>query len=153
MRIRCCKTRRTAFLYPSLLELTIHPTQAVGFTRSLAKTLKMRGQPITVNCICPGLVPTPLVSATMVEHFPQEKLTPVSTIVKAIAGFLDDDSVTGRVAECSSGNVIYREEQAFGDEDAEYIMSGRFLGEMSKKVDLAGVSTTTTMIMVGGFVR
>ena len=42
------------------------------------------------------------------EKFPQH-ITPASTIVKAFNMFLDDDSLSGKVAECVLENVHFRD--------------------------------------------
>jgi hypothetical protein len=44
----------------------------------------------------------------MEEKFPHY-LTPVSTIVKAYNMFLDDDSLSGKVAECVIENIYFRD--------------------------------------------
>ena len=111
----------------------------VGLTRAMGTRLKRAGVPVTVNCVCPGLVPTPLVG-TLSEVCPPEFLTPVSTVVKAIEGFINDSSVTGQAAECSGEKIYYRPMHEYSDEGmlilvlvvclansstaAEYIMAG-----------------------------
>jgi hypothetical protein len=42
------------------------------------------------------------------EKFPQY-ITPASTIVKAFNMFLDDDSLSGKIAECVIDNVYLRD--------------------------------------------
>src|SRR5277367_1290947 len=44
----------------------------------------------------------------MQEKYPQH-ITPASTIVKAFNMFLDDDSLSGKVAECVLQNVHFRD--------------------------------------------
>lgn len=94
-------------------------------TRSLAGDLALRQEPITVNCICPGLVPTPLAKA-LSDHFPEDKLTPISTIVKSVEAFINDDSLNGQVVECSGQKLYHIPVKAFADEEAEYLVSGKF---------------------------
>jgi 15-hydroxyprostaglandin dehydrogenase (NAD) len=119
-------------------------------TRALANRLQTLKEPITVNCICPGLVlPAPNyfipipdsyrrlvdtgLTQVLIALAPPEYLTPKSTIVRAVTGFIDDDSLTGQVAECSLGNVHYREQPEFGDDGAEYVMTNKFEAEMNKR--------------------
>jgi hypothetical protein len=105
----------------------------------MGRRLKQSGVPVTVNCVCPGLVPTPLVGI-LPEVCPPEFQTPVATVVKAIEGFINDSSVTGQAAECSGENVYYRPMHEYSDKGkskrpthdfeanplaaAEFIMSG-----------------------------
>jgi 15-hydroxyprostaglandin dehydrogenase (NAD) len=86
----------------------------VGLTRAMGRRLKASGVPVTVNCVCPGLVPTPLVGI-LPEVCPREFQTPVSTVVKAIEGFLVGD-MTGQAAECSGEKVYYRDMHGYSDE-------------------------------------
>lgn len=86
----------------------------VGLTRAMGRRLQRAGVPVTVNCVCPGLVPTPLVGA-LPDFCPPEFQTPISTVVKAIEGFLNDSSVTGQAAECSGENVYYRPMHEYSD--------------------------------------
>ncbi|OQV04814.1 hypothetical protein CLAIMM_09642 [Cladophialophora immunda] len=106
----------------------------VGLTRSLGQRLKELGEPITVNCICPGLVHTAL---TKIYSFtcPEEYITPASTIVKAFMSFIDDSSLTGQAAECSGENVHYRQRPEFSDDKAAFICGGG-LGEAMSKLDV-----------------
>jgi 15-hydroxyprostaglandin dehydrogenase (NAD) len=82
--------------------------------------------PITVNCICPGLVPTPLVSRKIVDVVPKEILTPYTTIVRAIQGFIADPTVTGQVAECSGSDVLYRPVLPYGNQASEYMVEANY---------------------------
>lgn len=72
----------------------------------------------------------------MVDAFPKDKLTPISTIIKAVEGFINDDSVTGQVAECSGLNVYYVPVKAFPDEEAEYVIGGKFMQDITIQPDL-----------------
>jgi 15-hydroxyprostaglandin dehydrogenase (NAD) len=105
--------------------LTI-PQQIVGLTRSLAKRLQEMKDPITVNCICPGLVPTPLVSQKIVDVVPKYVITPYTTIVRAIQAFISDPTITGQVAECSSSDIIYRPVLTYGNEASEYMVEAKY---------------------------
>jgi 15-hydroxyprostaglandin dehydrogenase (NAD) len=96
----------------------------VGLTRAMGRKLKAAGVPVTVNCVCPGLVPTPLVG-TMPQVCPPDFITPISTVVKAIEGFLSDSSVTGQAAECSGENIYYRPMHEYSDKGMHYAASTR----------------------------
>lgn len=98
----------------------------------MAKRLQILGEPIRVNCICPGLVDTGLTSVLMAVS-PPEYVTPKSTIVRAVTSFVDDDSLTGQVAECSINNIHYRKQPEWGDDAAEYIMTNKLEAEIVKR--------------------
>jgi len=103
----------------------------VGLTRSLGAILKEKQEPITVNCLCPGLVPTNIVPKALIDAYPEEKLTPISTIIKAVEGFINDDSITGQAAECSGKNVYYVPVKEYPDPEAEYLVGGKFATEIA----------------------
>ncbi|KAL6703768.1 hypothetical protein ACN47E_009067 [Coniothyrium glycines] len=73
----------------------------VNFVRGTARILKAK-ENITINTVCPGMVHTPLVPKELVDAIGEECLTPVSTIVSAYEKFLEDETLYGRVLECSS---------------------------------------------------
>lgn len=85
-------TASSAGLYP----LEICPQYAaskhalVGLVRSLA--LQSRPHSITVNAVCPALVSTNLPPPGLMEHFSDEEITPMSTILRCFAelGHLDN---------------------------------------------------------------
>ena len=95
-----------------------------------------RKEKITVNCLCPGLVPTALPAQSLIDAFPKDRLTPISTIVKAVEGFLNDDSVTGQAAECSGENVYYRPAYSFVDDNADYLVGGKFAKDIVIDIDV-----------------
>jgi NAD(P)-dependent dehydrogenase (short-subunit alcohol dehydrogenase family) len=90
----------------------------------MAQALKYRKEAITVNCLCPGVVPSGLMPQTVVDNMPKEMVTWPSTMVKAINQFLADDSITGEAAECSGEDVIYRPAYAPENDAAKYMLSG-----------------------------
>ena len=69
----------------------------------------------------PGLVPTGL-TAPLIAICPAEYITPTSTVVRAVQQFLDDDTLTGQVAECSGEAIHHRSQPEWGDDMAEYVM-------------------------------
>ena len=72
-----------------------------------------------------GLVPTGL-TAPIMAICPPEYITPPSTVVRAVQQFLDDDTLTGQVAECSGEAIHHRKQPEYGDEKAEFIMGEGF---------------------------
>jgi len=61
---------------------------------------------ISTNAICPGLVPTPVISQAMRDAFGADYLTPTSTVVAAYNKFLEDESLFGKVVECSGQKIL-----------------------------------------------
>lgn len=92
----------------------------MGLTRALAKHLA--NGPIKVNCICPGLVATALTSEYICKT-PAEFTTSMTTVVRAVDQFLEDHSLTGRIAECTHGGIFYRDQPEYKDMAAEFLMN------------------------------
>lgn len=84
-----------------------------------------RSEPgITVNCVCPGLVQTNIMPKAISDATPEEHLTLASTVIGAIMTFIEDDSLTAKVAECSGKNVYYVPPKDWADDTTKYIYSG-----------------------------
>jgi len=82
----------------------------IGFTRSLALELATKG--ITVNCICPGYVQTPMVESmrtdileSIIDGIPMGRLATVEEIASAVAFLADRDSgyITGTELAVNGG--------------------------------------------------
>ncbi|KAJ6008913.1 hypothetical protein N7499_001038 [Penicillium canescens] len=95
----------------------------VGLTRALAPVLDQ--QNIQVNAICPAFVPTALCPKDMLDRFPKEHITPMSTIIKAYDTFLKDDTLNGQTVELSQDQLYFRTKPDYPNE------SQRWLGEDS----------------------
>jgi NAD(P)-dependent dehydrogenase (short-subunit alcohol dehydrogenase family) len=76
-------------IYPAAKAGVIHLTHSLGVYWS-----KWR---IRVNCVCPGVVDTPL-SQTMRDRPPQTMMAPES-IAEAVLKFIEDDTRVGQVVE------------------------------------------------------
>lgn len=100
--------------------------QVIGLARSTSKRLQELGEKISVNVVCPGFVATPLVSSRLVEVVPRDMITPAETIVNAIEAFLEKPEETGKVAECSGTEIIYRSVIPYGNPQAEYWVEGGY---------------------------
>ena len=112
--------------------------QVVGLTRSMGGALK--AEPITVNCICPGLVPTGLLPHSFSAALKPEMITPASTIVTAINTFLTDRSLTGQAAECSGREIIYRPSSEPENEAAK-LMLALADGKVPLNLDMADMQS------------
>jgi 15-hydroxyprostaglandin dehydrogenase (NAD) len=80
---------------------------------------------ITVNAVCPGIVPTGIMPATIPNSLGKSFITPTSTVVKAINTFLNDRSLNGQIAECSGEDLIYRHSFEPENEAAKNMLSLR----------------------------
>ena len=98
----------------------------IGLTRGLAVDLGREG--ITVNCICPAFVPTNLAPKEVLAIFPKEHITPMSTLLRAYDMFLEDSSLSAKVAETSLDQVHFQEPPEFSSE------SNRWLATATKEL-------------------
>ncbi|KAJ5200039.1 hypothetical protein N7491_009160 [Penicillium cf. griseofulvum] len=95
----------------------------VGLARALGPVLHR--QNIQVNAICPAFVPTALCPKEMLDRFPREHITPMSTVIKAYDTCLGDNTIYGQVVELSLDQLYFRTKPAYPNE------SQRWLGEES----------------------
>jgi 15-hydroxyprostaglandin dehydrogenase (NAD) len=67
-------------------------------------------EPITVNCICPGLVRTNIMPDAITQATLSEFITPFSTVVRAVETFILDEKemFQEQVAECIAQDVSMR---------------------------------------------
>lgn len=96
--------------------------------RGLGKRFHEKQDPIIVNAICPGLVPTPLISSKLRDAVPPEVLTPVSTVVRALKRIVTGEFRNGEIIECSGTDIEARQPLEYLNEAAEYIGTGKFKG-------------------------
>lgn len=108
--------------------------QVVGLTRGLGKRFREKQEPIMVNAICPGLVPTPLISNELRTAVPPEVLTPISTVVSALKRIVSGDFENGEIIECSGTEIQVRPPLEYLNEAAEYIGMGKFKGLVDPSV-------------------
>ncbi|KAH7402502.1 hypothetical protein BKA66DRAFT_564417 [Pyrenochaeta sp. MPI-SDFR-AT-0127] len=80
----------------------------VNFVRATARILKDK-ENITINAVCPGIVQTSIIPQEMVDAVSAECMTPVSTVVGAYERFLEDESLYGRIVECSAEKHFFLE--------------------------------------------
>jgi len=62
-----------------------------------------------VNAICPGFIPTNLCPPQILEVWPKEHITPLSTAIKAIDAFLGDETMSGQTVELSQKQIYFRQ--------------------------------------------
>jgi len=76
----------------------------VGLTRS-AGPLMLRDFNITINAILPGFVATGLAPAGLVDRWPKEYVTPMTTVLRAFDLFLGEKDMTGQCVELSGEDI------------------------------------------------
>ncbi|XP_014561131.1 hypothetical protein COCVIDRAFT_33825 [Bipolaris victoriae FI3] len=80
----------------------------VNFVRATARILKAK-ENIQINAVCPGIVQTAILPQGLVDAVSAECLTPVSIVVSGFEKFLEDDTLYGRVLECSADKHFFLE--------------------------------------------
>ncbi|KAJ4990941.1 15-hydroxyprostaglandin dehydrogenase [Stagonosporopsis vannaccii] len=98
----------------------------IGLARSLGKRMNEEGEPITVNAIVPGTVPTAILPGAVIDAIPAEYLTPASLIVQAVENIINDDSITGQVIECSGSDIVHRPPPDFVNKACLYTAGGEY---------------------------
>lgn len=85
----------------------------------------------------PAFVATGLAPAGLVDMYPEEHLTPMSTIIKAYDTFIGDDSMTGQTVECSLDQLYFRKRPDYPNKSQEWIADDteRFWVKAYKKLD------------------
>ncbi|KAL4794377.1 hypothetical protein BDV19DRAFT_364919 [Aspergillus venezuelensis] len=108
-------TASNAGLYPfpmaPLYSATKHAV--VGLVRSLARPLAK--EQIQINGFAPAVVETNIAPSS--DLFKTMILTPMSTVQRAAQQFVDDPSLTGKIAELHGDLVTFAEAPAYVDED------------------------------------
>lgn len=102
-------TASAAGLYalPAVPQYSAAKHALVGLTRSLAPGAAAHN--ITVNCICPAAVPTGLAPPGLMERFPKEHITPMSTILRAFDELMDEKANrNGECVEAAVQDLFYR---------------------------------------------
>lgn len=92
--------------HPSYPEYNGAKAGVINFVRGVASVLS-RKENILINVVCPGIVATNIIPPEMVEAVQPRYLTPLATVVRAYAEFLQDgDQRSGVVVEASVDRVI-----------------------------------------------
>ncbi|EWC43847.1 hypothetical protein DRE_07291 [Drechslerella stenobrocha 248] len=114
-------TSSAAGLYPMATNPLYAACKAalINFTRSVAGNYVKDG--IRVNAICPALVPTAIFPGDLSAFFPAEHITPVATIVAAYDKFITDETLVGKVVECSQGSHFFREKSEYPNESQRWM--------------------------------
>ncbi|KAJ5632754.1 short chain dehydrogenase/reductase [Penicillium lividum] len=110
----CC-TASNAGLYPFPMAPMYAATKhgVIGLVRSLARSLVPNG--IRINALAPAVIETNIAPSS--DLFKSMIITPMSTVFKAVEMFVDDESLTGKVAELHGEHATLSEPPAYVDED------------------------------------
>jgi 15-hydroxyprostaglandin dehydrogenase (NAD) len=102
-------------LYPLLVQPFYGAAKhgIIGLARSVGDRVKAEG--IRVCALVPGMVPTAIMPASVIERTDPSVLTPVSHIVTAVNDMIDSDR-TSTVCEASVNQLFYRDPPPFPDE-------------------------------------
>ncbi|KAJ5091560.1 hypothetical protein NUU61_006430 [Penicillium alfredii] len=114
-RIVVTSSIASIFPHPSYPEYCGAKAAVNIFVQGIAPLLKQK-ENIFINCVLPGIVPTPIIPPEMIAAVAPEHLTPVETIVKAFQTFLEDSTgMTGELLECSGEKLIYYKPREMGN--------------------------------------
>ncbi|KAJ5895897.1 short chain dehydrogenase/reductase [Penicillium subrubescens] len=108
-------TASNAGLYPFPVAPLYGSTKSgvIGLVRSLARRLEQ--DKIRINALAPAVIETNI--APSADLFKPMIITPMSTATKAVAQFVADESLTGKIAEVHGEHVTFAEPPAYVDED------------------------------------
>lgn len=109
----------------------------VGLTRAVGDSL-LKHDDIAVNCIMPGFVETNIMPKELVDLWPREHVTPLSTMCRAFDELVDVDGKvsqdgksdgrqglvkTAQCVECSVDRLYYRSPVEFPDESQAFCVN------------------------------
>ncbi|MCJ1299960.1 hypothetical protein MMC08_002754 [Hypocenomyce scalaris] len=86
----------------------------IHFAKTVEPILRLK-ENIAINCVLPGTVPTKISPQDMLDAFPADCLTPVSTVVAAYNHFLDNRNVSGEAIECSANKLLPHPRPAYAN--------------------------------------
>lgn len=82
----------------------------------------MVSENITVNCICPGVIVTPLMPPAVQKLWPKERDTPMTTALNAYDEILARDDMTGQIVELSLDKLYYRDQVPYASDTQRWII-------------------------------
>lgn len=107
--------------HPILPQYSATKYGVLGLTRAMGPAADRVN--IRVNCVCPATIATPLAPAGLLDKFPKETLTPMSTLIRAYDEVVDFDGLAkegrakwvakghnGAAVLVDRGNLVYKKE-------------------------------------------
>jgi len=91
----------------------------IGFVRSTAPVLA--GLNISINAILPTLIETNLMPEAIRPLWDRSELTPMSTALKAVDAFMEDDKLTGQTVELCLEDLVFSKQQPFATPNSKYV--------------------------------
>lgn len=99
----------------------------IGLIRSSAPVYA--GMGITINGLLPVLVDTNIWPEHAQHMVDPARLTPKTTVCKAFAMFLANDTMTGQTVELALDQLIFRKQEAYSNENAQWMCDSHELFE------------------------
>ncbi|RYP13298.1 hypothetical protein DL767_010819 [Monosporascus sp. MG133] len=112
--IICTASNAGLYPFPTSPLYAVSKFGIVGLVRSLARPLESTG--IQINALAPAVLETGI--APSKDLFKHMVVTPISTLTRGIAQFIENPGITGEVAEIHGENVTLRPPHEFVDEDS-----------------------------------
>ncbi|KAH9204678.1 hypothetical protein DL95DRAFT_319006 [Leptodontidium sp. 2 PMI_412] len=110
-------------LYASSANPQYSTTKAglIALTRSAGPVLLAKDN-ITLNAVCPAFVATAVCPPALLDLFPREHITPMSSVMKGFDVFLEDEMMTGKTVEVSLEKVNFREQVEYLDDNQKWLI-------------------------------
>ncbi|KAK0724836.1 hypothetical protein B0H67DRAFT_641334 [Lasiosphaeris hirsuta] len=112
-------TSSNAGLYPFPLAPLYAASKfgVIGLVRSTARIIEHSG--IQINALAPAVLDTNIGGPDK-DFITKMVVTPMSTLIRGVADFIADPSLTGQVAEIHGSSVTIRLQHEFVDKDTEH---------------------------------
>ena len=98
----------------------------VGFVRSTAPVFK-HALGIAINAILPNMVETNLMPEAFRPEWDPLKMTPMSTVLRAVDKILTDESVHGATIELCKDELVFSGPQAYATSNSKWVVEENVL--------------------------
>ncbi|KAL2141388.1 hypothetical protein VTI28DRAFT_2474 [Corynascus sepedonium] len=112
--IICTASNAGLYPFPTAPLYAASKAGVIGLVRSLAQPLSQHG--IQINGLAPAVLETNI--APDKALFKDMVLTPMDTLIRGVAKFVEDPSLSGEVAEIHGPNVTLRPPHEYVDDDS-----------------------------------
>lgn len=112
------------YRFPTNPQYCAAKTGIVGLVRSVAERLFLHDEArVAVNAILPAFVPTNLAPKEVIEKWPAEHVTPMSTVLRAYEELMDvRKERRGECVECVLGELYWREQVGYSCWSQEWMV-------------------------------